>query len=78
MRCTCDTEPVLEVACDSRNAHVAYLLAADPEDVEGTSFNDGEYALFLDVTDENIEAGENANPVITLRMRYDQWRRGGG
>ena len=38
---------------------------------DGDSSGDGEYALFIDVTDENIEAHENANPVKTLRMRYD-------
>ncbi|MGI9627469.1 MAG: DUF1028 domain-containing protein [Longimicrobiales bacterium] len=73
-RCTCDTEPVLEVACDGKTSHVAYLLAADPTDREGESFNDGDYALFLNVHDQNIVEGENANPVKTLRMRYDKWK----
>lgn len=73
-RCTCETEPVPEAPCDGRNAHVAYILAADPEDREGESFNDGDYALFIDVTDENIRPDENANPVIALRMRYDAWK----
>lgn len=73
-RCTCETEPVPDAPCDGRNAHVAYILAADPDDAEGESFNDGDYFLFLDVTDENIEPHENGNPVITLRMRYDEWR----
>jgi uncharacterized Ntn-hydrolase superfamily protein len=72
-RCTCETEPVPEAPCDGRNAHVAYILAADSDDAEGESFNDGDYHLFIDVTDENIEPDENANPVITLRMRYDEW-----
>ncbi len=78
-RCTCETEPVLDVPCDSRNAHVAYMLAADRDDAEGESFNDGEYFMYLNVTDDNITSGENANPVMTLRMRYDRWKaRGGG
>jgi uncharacterized Ntn-hydrolase superfamily protein len=72
-RCTCETEPVPDAPCDGRNAHVAYILAADSDDAEGESFNDGDYHLFIDVTDENIEPDENANPVITLRMRYDEW-----
>jgi len=78
-RCTCDTEPVPEAPCDSRNAHVAYMLAADPDDPEGESFNDGDYHMFIDVTDQNIQPTENSNPVITLRMRYDRWKaeRGG-
>jgi uncharacterized Ntn-hydrolase superfamily protein len=73
-RCTCETEPVPDASCDGRNAHVAYILAADRDDAEGESFNDGDYFLFIDVTDENIEPHENGNPVITLRMRYDDWK----
>ena len=73
-RCTCETEPVPDAACDSRNAHVAYILAADRNDAEGVSFNDGDYRMFIDVTDQNIQPNENANPVITLRMRYDAWK----
>ena len=78
VRCTCESEPVLDVPCDSKNAHVAYMLAADRSDPEGESFNDGEYFLYLNVTDQNIVSGENANPVMTLRMRYDRWKAGGG
>jgi uncharacterized Ntn-hydrolase superfamily protein len=74
-RCTCETEPVPEAPCNGKTSHVAYILAADPGDPPGDSFNDGEWSLFLDVTDENIRPHENANPVITLRMRYDEWRR---
>ncbi|MEM7418084.1 MAG: DUF1028 domain-containing protein [Gemmatimonadota bacterium] len=73
-RCTCETEPVPDAPCDGRNAHVAYIIAADEDDVEGSSFNDGEYAMFIDVHDQNIESHENGNPVITLRMRYDAWK----
>ncbi len=73
-RCTCETEPVPDAPCDGRNAHVAYILAADPNDAQGQSFNDGDYALFIDVTDQNIESHENGNPVVTLRMRYDEWK----
>ncbi|MDX1647392.1 MAG: DUF1028 domain-containing protein [Longimicrobiales bacterium] len=73
-RCTCETSPVPDAPCDGRNAHVAYILAADPDDPEGESFNDGDYTMFIEVTDQNIEGEENANPVITLRMRYDAWK----
>lgn len=79
VRCTCESEPVLDhVPCDGKTSHVAYILVANPDDPEGESFNDGEYSLYIDVTDENIEVGENANPVITLRMRYDRWKAGAG
>jgi uncharacterized Ntn-hydrolase superfamily protein len=74
-RCTCTSQPLPTTQCTSRTAHVAYLLAADRNDPEGTSHNDGRYALFLDVTDQNILAGENANPVANLRRRYDAWKR---
>ncbi len=75
-RCTCESEPIPEAPCDGKTSHVAYLLVADADDPEGESFNDGEYSLFIDVTDENIQPDENANPVITLRMRYDRWKAG--
>lgn len=75
VRCTCESDPVLDhVPCDGKTSHVAYILVANPDDPEGESFNDGEYSLYIDVTDENIEEGENANPVRTLRMRYDRWK----
>lgn len=77
-RCTCETEPVPDAPCNGRTSHVAYLVAAEPDDLPGESFNDGEWSLFIDVTDENIQPHENANPVITLRQRYDAWRAGGG
>lgn len=73
-RCTCETEPVPDAPCNGRTAHVAYIVAADRDDAEGESFNDGDYHMFIDVTDQNIESDENGNPVITLRMRYDEWK----
>ncbi len=75
-RCTCESEPIPEAPCDGKTSHVAYLLVADADDPEGESFNDGRYSLFVDVTDENIQPDENANPVKTLRMRYDRWKEG--
>ena len=79
-RCSCRTDPVpeTEAGCRHRTAHVAYIAAARPEDPLGESHSDGAYALFLDVDDENTQADESANPVTTLRMRYDAWKAGGG
>ncbi len=77
-RCDCDSEPVLEAPCDDKTSHVAYLLVVDADDAEGESFNDGERALYVDVTDENVRSGESANPVATLRMRYDAWKAADG
>jgi len=78
-RCTCATSPIptTTAVCTSRTAHVAYLLAADSASIEGSSVNDGSYALYLNVTDLNTQRDENPNPVKTLRLRYDAWKAGG-
>ena len=70
-RCTCATEPKTEAPCDGKTSHVAYILRADKTDRNGESFNDGSYAMFISVTDKDIKPTENANPVKTLRMRYN-------
>ena len=73
-RCTCETEPKHPTApCDGKTSHVAYILLADPKDPAGSSYNDGQYLMYLSVTQGNILATENANPVKTLRMRYDAY-----
>ena len=79
-RCSCRTEPVpeTEADCRHRTAHVAYVAAAKAEDPIGQGHSDGDYSLFIDVDDENIETHESANPVETLRMRYDAWKGQGG
>jgi len=74
VRCTCESEPVPDAPCHGKNAHVAYILVADPDDRTGESFNDGQYGLYLSVTDEDIEPHEDANPVLTLRTRYEAWK----
>ena len=70
-RCTCESEPKLDAPCDGRTSHVAYILRADKTDKSGESFNDGQYSMYISVTDRDIKPTENANPVKTLRMRYD-------
>lgn len=79
-RCSCRTDPVpeTEAGCRHRAAHVAYIAAARPDDPAGEGHSDGEYALFLDVDDENTRPHESASPVETLRMRFDAWKDGGG
>jgi len=74
-RCTCDTEPKLSAPCDGKTAHVAYILRAEKSDANKTSYNDGDYAMYISVTNEDITTSENANPVKTLRMRYDAWKK---
>lgn len=76
-RCTCEREPKPVAACDGKTAHVAYIAIADRDDTQGTSHNDGDYYAYISVTDENILPTENANPVKTLRMRYDAWKNDG-
>ncbi|MFN8059001.1 MAG: DUF1028 domain-containing protein [Vicinamibacterales bacterium] len=74
-RCTCDTEPKTAAPCTAKTAHVAYILEAHAEDANVESFNDGRYAMYINVTDEDIQSTENANPVRTLRLRYDMWKK---
>jgi uncharacterized Ntn-hydrolase superfamily protein len=79
-RCSCRTDPVpeTEAGCRHRTAHVAYIAAARPQDPKGEGHSDGEYTLFIDVDDENTRPDESANPVATLRLRFDAWRVDGG
>lgn len=79
-RCSCGTEPVpeTEMNCRLRTSHVAYIAAAKPEDAIGEGHSDGDYALWIDVDDENTQVDESPNPVQTLRMRYDAWKQSGG
>lgn len=73
-RCSCEGEPKVAAPCTARTAHVAYILRADRNDQNGESYNDGEYALYLSVTNQDIAPDEDANPVRTLRLRYDRWK----
>ena len=78
-RCSCEDESAPDAPCEFRTSDVAYIMAADADDEADTEagFNDGDY-LYISVTDENTRPDENANPVVTLRMRYDAWRAGQG
>jgi hypothetical protein len=84
-RCTCPPWPAdgtpPPIPCDGRTSHVAFILMAEPTDRNGDSYNNGAYALYLTVSQpgpkngpNQITAGENLNPMKTLRMRYDAWR----
>jgi hypothetical protein len=85
-RCTCPPWPTdgskPAIPCDGRTAHVAYILMAEKTDTNGDSHNNGKYAMYITVSQPApdhgpniIKAGENLNPVKTLRMRYDAWRK---
>ena len=83
-RCSCPA-PAAEgtapkIACDGKTSHVAYILMAEKGDASGDSHNNGSYTMFLRVAQPGkganaIVEGENLNPVKTLRLRYDEWRR---
>ena len=76
-RCTCESKPIpaATAACESKTSHVAYILRAEAADKTGASFNDGHYAMYLAVTNDDITAAEHPNPVKTLRLRYDAWKK---
>jgi hypothetical protein len=85
-RCTCPPWPAdgskPAIPCDGRTSHIAYILMADKADTNGDSHNNGQYAMYITTSQpgadrgpHRIKAGENLNPVKTLRMRYDAWRK---
>ena len=76
-RCTCETKPLpaATAACESKTSHVAYILGANPSDKNGAAFNDGQYSMYVAVTNDDILPSENANPVKTLRLRYEAWKK---
>ncbi len=85
-RCNCPPWPTdgstPAIACDNRTSTVAYILAADPKDSNGDSHNNGKYSMYLTTSQPGpdkgpyqIKPGENLNPVKTLRMRYDAWKK---
>jgi uncharacterized Ntn-hydrolase superfamily protein len=76
-RCNCETEPKPNAPCAGKTAHVSYILIANKSDVTEKSHNQGKYYAYIRVTDQDIKPSENANPVKTLRMRYDAWKKAG-
>ena len=76
-RCNCGNNPVTTAPCDDRTAHVAYIVIANKDDQIGTTHNDGKYFAYITASDADVGPGESANPVKTLRMRYNAWKRAG-
>ena len=85
-RCVCPPWPTdgskPKIPCDGRTSHIAYILMAEKSDTNGDSHNNGAYAMYLTVSQpgadkgpNQIREGENLNPVKTLRLRYDEWRK---
>ena len=76
-RCNCGSNPMEHVPCDNKTAHVSYIAIAEKNDPQGVTHNDGKYFAYISVMDNDIKRGESANPVRTLRMRYDAWVKSG-
>ena len=76
-RCNCGNNPLDFVPCDNKTAHVAYIAIANKDDQVGVTHNDGKYFAYISVTDDDTKKGESGNPVKTLRMRYDAWKKSG-
>ena len=76
-RCNCGNNPVTSAPCDNRTAHVAYITIANKDDQVGETHNDGKYFAYITASDADVAPGESANPVKTLRMRYEAWKRAG-
>ena len=76
-RCNCGNNPLDFVPCDGKTAHVAYIAIAEKTDKAGVTHNDGQYSVYISVTDDNTQKGESGNPVKTLRLRYDAWKKAG-
>jgi Family of unknown function (DUF1028) len=85
-RCACPPWPTdgspPKIPCDGRTSTVAYILMAEKGDPSGDSHNNGKYAMYLTVSQpgddkgpNQVREGENLNPVKTLRMRYEEWRK---
>ena len=75
-RCNCGNNSTPDFPCDNRTAHVAYIAIANKDDVAGTTHNDGKYYAYIAVGDDQ-KKGESANPVKTLRIRYEAWKKAG-
>jgi hypothetical protein len=85
-RCSCPPWPSdgskPAIPCDGKTSHVAYILMAEKGDTNGDSHNNGKYTTYITVSQPGpdhgpnvIKPGENLNPVKTLRLRYDAWRK---
>ena len=63
-------------------AYDSGVLMAERNDTNGDSHNNGTYAMYITASQpgpdhgpNTIKPGENLNPVKTLRLRYDAWRK---
>jgi len=73
--CSCDSVPKTPAPCVTKHAHIAYILLAEKTDTNKASYSDGDYSMFISVSEQDIKENEDGNPVKTLRMRYDTWKK---
>jgi uncharacterized Ntn-hydrolase superfamily protein len=76
-RCNCGNNAAPNFPCDNKTSHVAYIAIANKDDQVGVTHNDGKYFAYIAVGDNDLKKGESANPVKTLRMRYNAWVKAG-
>ena len=74
-RCSCDSAPKTPAPCVTKTAHIAYILLAEKTDKNKVAFSDGDFSMFISVTETDIKPEEDGNPVKTLRLRYDAWKK---
>lgn len=81
-RCVCPPEAAggTLLPCDAKHAHVAFILLANPTDPID-SYSTGKYFMYITVSQPaadhpfGAKIGETLNPVKTLHMRYEAWRK---
>jgi len=71
-RCNCPPPPTdgskPAIPCDGKTAHIAYILMAEATDTSGQSHNDGQYSMYLTVTQPGPPKGPGGGngPVIDV------------
>src|SRR5437762_766074 len=69
-RCTCPAAPAdaskPKIPCNDKTTHIAYILMAERNDINGDSHNNGRYAMYITVSQPGrgpnaIKEGENLN-----------------
>ncbi len=74
-RCSCESTPKTPAPCVTKTAHVAYIFLAEKTDTNKLLFSDGDFSMFINVSEQDIKENEDGNPVKTLRLRYDAWKK---
>src|SRR5882724_9053428 len=66
-RCTCPPWPAdgskPAIPCDGKTAHIAYILMAEKGDTNGDSHNNGNYAMYINVSQPEFPPGPGQQAV---------------